>query len=313
MDTRDLPPCISFDIWRAFWAPVVHVVPTRMGAEGFQGRARLRRRGRYVLLDAEASPAGYRRARSAWQRDGLDQWLVALRLSETGSEPAELRLGSLSRGFALRELAGRWCCVFIQPERLPQLAHVFASAQVVSMQSPAARMLGGMLPRIAASADDVPAADTPRLEEALSSMLIACLMGSAMQPASTRQQLEAVRRAQVVALVEEALGDPDLSPAVLVERSGLSRSDIYRCFAPDGGLARVIQSRRLRRAYRELLQGEGRTRINRIAEAVGFCDPSRFARAFRGEFGCTPSEALAQRPRPTKCPVPGLAAALSFD
>lgn len=312
LDTRDLPPSIRFDAWRAFWEPAVHVAASRTGTAGFLGRASLRQLGRYVLIDTEADAAGYRRSRSEGLRDGLDHWLVMLQLSEGRGEAVELRLGALSLGFGLRELHGRWCGVFIPPERLPQLAPVFASGRTVPVLSPAARMLGGMLPRIAASADEIAPADTPLLEAALSSMLTASLMDWDTRPASTRQQLEAARRARVIALVDAALDDADLSPATLVERSGISRSELYRCFAPAGGIARVIQLRRLRHAYRELARADGPATVSRIGEAVGFFDASSFTRAFRREFGCTPSEVMDRRPPLAARPMPGLAAALRF-
>jgi len=320
VDTRGLPPAISFDIWRAFWEPVVHLSAPGAGADGFRGHAELRRLGRHVLLKFQADPADYRRARSEGLRDGLDHWLVALRLSEADDQPEELLLGSLSHGFGLRHFGGHYCGVLIQPEHLPQLAPVFATARAIAsptsrampLRSPAARMLGGMLPRMAASADEISAADAPRLEAALSAMLTACLLGLEIHQASTRQQLEAARRARVVALVDAALGDSELSPAVLVKRSGISRSELYRCFAPIGGIARVIQQRRLRQAYRELVRADAPASVSRIGEAVGLYDPSSFTRAFRREFGCTPSEVLASRALKATQAAPGLAAALSL-
>jgi len=312
VDTRDLPPAIRFDIWRAFWEQVVHVAAPRSGADGFSGHAELRRLGRHVLLKFQADVADYRRARSEGLRDGLDHWLVALRLRETDGVPEELLLGSLSLGFGLRHFGGHCCGVLIQPEHLPQLAPVFATARAMPLNSPAARMLGGMLPRIAGSADEISAADAPRLETALSSMLTACLTGLEMRPASTRQQLEAARRAKVIALVDAALGEAELSPALLVKRSGISRSELYRCFAPIGGIARVIQQRRLRQAYRELVRADAPAWVSRIGEEVGFYDPSSFTRAFRREFGCTPSEVLTRRAPQASRAAPGLAAALSF-
>jgi AraC-like DNA-binding protein len=243
----------------------------------------------------------------------LDHWLLALRLTEADGQPAELLLGALSRGFGLRKLGGHWCGVLIQPESLPQLAPVFATARLAPLNSPAARMLGGMLPRIAASADEISAEDAPRLEAALSSMLTACLMGLETEPASTRQQLEAARRARVIALVDAALGEAELSPAMLVQRSGISRSELYRCFAPIGGIARVIQQRRLRQAYRDLKRADSPASVSRIGEAVGFYDPSSFTRAFRREFGCTPSEVLLRRELLATEGASGLAAALRSD
>lgn len=310
VDTRDLPPAIRFDIWRAFWEPVVHVSTPHADAKGFCGQAELRRLGRHVLLNFHADAADYRRARNEGLRDGLDHWLLALRLTEAHGEAGELLLGALSQGFGLRGLGGHWCGVLIQPESLPQLAPVFATARLLPLNSPALRMLGGMLPRIAASADEISAEDAPRLEAALSSMLTGCLMGLETQPASTRQQLEAARRARVIALVDAALGEAELSPAMLVQRSGISRSELYRCFAPIGGIARVIQQRRLRQAYRDLMRADGPASVSRIGEAVGFYDPSSFTRAFRREFGCTPSEVLTRRQLQATKAAPGLAAAL---
>ncbi len=310
VDTRGLPPAIRFDVWRAFWEPVLHVSAPYSNGSDFCGQAELSQLGRHVLLKFRADAADYRRARSEGLRDGLDHWLLALRLAECDGQPPELLLGALSQGFGLRRLGGHWCGVLIQPESLPQLAPVFASGRALALNSPAARMLGGMLPRIAASADEIGAEDAPRLEAALSSMLTACLMGLETRPASTRQQLETARRARVIALVDVALGEAELSPAMLVQRSGISRSELYRCFAPIGGIARVIQRRRLRQAYRDLMRADGPASVSRIGEAVGFYDPSSFTRAFRREFGCTPSEVLARRQLQAMAAAPGLAAAL---
>ncbi|HEV7267959.1 MAG TPA: AraC family transcriptional regulator [Falsiroseomonas sp.] len=312
VDTRDLPPSIRLDAWRAFWQPAVHVTALPTGGDTFAGHATLRRLGRHVLLDMQATPANYSRPRSQGLRDGLDHWLVVLRMGEDDRPPVAIGLGSLSRGFGLRNLGGRWLGVFIQPDRLPQVAPVFAAPRTVPVLSPAARMLAGMLPRIAASADEFPFGEAPRLEAALSSMLAACLLDDGMQPAPTRLQFEAARRARVIALVDAALGDPELTPATLVRQCGISRSELYRCFAPAGGISRVIQLRRLRRAYAELARADGPSSISRIKEMVGFFDSSSFTRAFRREFGCTPSEVLARRSPLAAHPFPGLAAALSF-
>ena len=43
VDTHGLPSAIRFDVWRAFWEPVLHVAAHMAGAEGFRGRARLLR------------------------------------------------------------------------------------------------------------------------------------------------------------------------------------------------------------------------------------------------------------------------------
>lgn len=310
LDTDDLPAPIRFDAWQAFWHPAIRVAPARGSAGHFHGRVTLRRLGRHVLLEMDADPADYRRARGQGLRDGFDHWFVGLGFGADG-QPGTLLLGSLGRSFGLRRLGGRWLGVLVAPESLPHLTPVFVAPRDVPLTSPPARMLAGMLPRLAASLDEIGAEDAPRLEAALGSMLSACLLGCDLRPVSTRAQLEASRRARVIGIVDGALGDPDLTPAALVRLAGISRSELYRCFAPVGGLARVIQLRRLRRAYAELARTDSPHAIRRVAERVGFVDPSNFTRAFRREFGCTPSEVVARRAALAARPAPGLVAALT--
>ncbi len=310
LDTDDLPAPIRFDAWRAFWHPAVLAALPCGHAGDFHARATLRRLGRHVLVEVESDPVDYRRARTQGLRDGFDHWFVGLGV-DANRQPRTLWLGSLGSGFGLRHVGGGWLGVFVAPERLPQLAAVFAAQRAVPLTSAPARMLAGMLPRMIASLDEITPEEAPRLEAALSSMLSACLLGWDLRPASTRAQLEAARRARVIGLVDKSLGDPDLTPAELVRLAGISRSELYRCFAPAGGLARVIQLRRLRRAYAELARPDGPASVSRIAESVGFFDPSNFTRAFRREFGCTPSEVVARRAPVAMQPAPGLVAALS--
>ena len=72
-------------------------------------------------------------------------------------------------------------------------------------------------------------------------------------------------------------GRPDLNAETLGRRFGVSRSALYRLFAPLGGVSGYIRQRRLARAYADLAAGDGRfARISEVAYRWG----SR-ARAFR--------------------------------
>jgi AraC-like DNA-binding protein len=76
--------------------------------------------------------------------------------------------------------------------------------------------------------------------------------------------------------------------------TGMSRSRLYRCFAPLGGVARAIQAERLRRVHDELARSDGIASIARISQANGFASASTMTRTFRRVYGLTPNDVLAR-------------------
>ena len=98
-------------------------------------------------------------------------------------------------------------------------------------------------------------------------------------------------RIRIRRLIEAELGNPNLTPALIASRLGLSRSTLYRLFAPNGIVA-YIRDRRLMAAMRMLVRDDGvrSLRISQVAYAVGFSDERTFRRAFKRRFGFIPSD-----------------------
>lgn len=89
------------------------------------------------------------------------------------------------------------------------------------------------------------------------------------------------------------LAEP-MTPETLAREFRVSRSQIYRMFAPTGGVARYILERRLRRCLRMLTQQLfNRLSIGAIGFACGLSSESHFSRSFRSRYGLSPSEARA--------------------
>lgn len=91
-------------------------------------------------------------------------------------------------------------------------------------------------------------------------------------------------------VIERAITDPDLSARRLARDAGVSRSVLYRAFAPHGGVARHIQRRRLEHAYHALARGRSRRAVSEVAENYGFISQAHFSRQFRARFGHSPSQ-----------------------
>lgn len=84
----------------------------------------------------------------------------------------------------------------------------------------------------------------------------------------------------------------DLDADKLTARFGISRTNLYALFEPDGGVATYIRHRRLARAMRILAGVEGGPlqRIATVGYACGFETEKGFSRAFRRRYGINPSE-----------------------
>ncbi len=110
-------------------------------------------------------------------------------------------------------------------------------------------------------------------------------------PAGGRATRKRARLAAILAGIDAYLPEPGLSAATLGARLGLSERYVHHLLAGAGlKFTRLVREKRLARA-RLLLEEAGapRRRIVDIAYAVGFGDLSHFNRAFRRQFGLTPS------------------------
>lgn len=90
--------------------------------------------------------------------------------------------------------------------------------------------------------------------------------------------------------IESHLAQP-LTPADLAKTFRISRSQIYRIFAPHDGVANYVWDRRLYRSLKMLAQPQfNAISIGTIAFECGFTSEAHFSRAFKGKFGAKPSQ-----------------------
>lgn len=122
---------------------------------------------------------------------------------------------------------------------------------------------------------------------------IAATMSNVLRPDEFRptdRELQQAMRAHVRA----NLGDLDLGVDALRATFHCSRSSVYRCFEPEGGVGRFIREQRLLRCLAELTSPVAHPpRVGAVATRWGFENPSHFNRLFRAKFGLTPSAARA--------------------
>lgn len=97
-----------------------------------------------------------------------------------------------------------------------------------------------------------------------------------------------------IRLMEDHIADP-LTLAQIARLCGMSARQLQRLFRSDLGRSVVQHYTRIRLCKGEELLRQSRLSVTEIAFAVGFASQSNFARAFRQEYGETPSERRANQ------------------
>ena len=156
--------------------------------------------------------------------------------------------------------------------------------------------------------DDYGPADAARLGTTLIDLLGTALAAHLQRgfplPPQSQQRAQLQR---VHAFVEERLGDPRLSPAMIAAGNYISLRYLYKLFETEqlGGVAAWIRQRRLERCRRDLLDPALADRtVGGIAARWGLNDPASFSRAFRGAYGLPPLEYRRTKAAPSRLVTP---------
>jgi AraC-like DNA-binding protein len=131
----------------------------------------------------------------------------------------------------------------------------------------------------------------PALAEILIELLVLAFRTEDDRHFEERRSPERRLRDRVERLVGMRLSASDLTPDWIARKLGVSRTDLYAACNGSGGVARLIWDRRLAAARAVLLDpAEDRT-IGAIALMFGFASDAHFSRAFKKQYGVTPTAA----------------------
>jgi acetamidase/formamidase/AraC-like DNA-binding protein len=153
------------------------------------------------------------------------------------------------------------------------------------------QVLMGFLYAIAEHMETLDASKMYPLELSLSEMLVASLSedtGSLPLALANRQRSSFQR---IIQAIEAGLTDAEFSLESLAEGEGLSPRAIQKLFRTEQlTFSQYLRRRRLERAAQDLLDPlQADTMVAEIGFRLGFTDPAHFSRAFREQYGTTPS------------------------
>ena len=132
--------------------------------------------------------------------------------------------------------------------------------------------------------------DARGLPQAVAAMVAACMAPSVDRITTAQGQISATLKEKARRCIQRNLRSPHLGANMLCRELGMSRSSLYRLLESEGGVERYIQRHRLAESFAQLSDPSNTQSIVVIADELGMLDPSSFSRAFRRQFGISPTD-----------------------
>jgi AraC-like DNA-binding protein len=300
--TEDMPARQQFDAWRG-WFDGVFEVEVEDPAAGFVATSTIWTFDEFALSRVKAPALTAIRDTALLRSNPVDHWSVTLGGSRTlgmagmgralDVPPSVPFVASLGSPLVSRRPADERLQLYLPRDGFRELAPLLDAALGQPLDTPLGRLLGDYLGLLERSLPDIEPADAPRLTNAVRAMVLACLGPSADSLDAAGTQINFTRREKARRFIEGHLRDPRLDAAMLCREIGMSRTQLYRLFQEDGGIARYVRQRRLLRAYADLADAASSASITLIAASLCFEDASSFSRAFKQEFGLNPRDVRA--------------------
>ncbi len=302
-DSADLPSSIRKDVIREVMSVGYDVGLPEDTAFSLASDAWLL--GGMLINSRTCSPIRFSRTGRRIRRDGLDHYMLmvtragawsaeldGVKLDAPGAEVVVFDMtGPLE---AAAGLASVTTGVTVPRETLDRLVPGGIPHGTV-LRGGAAALLADYIEVLERRLPDLSLAEAPFIERATAEMMAACIAPSAARLDQAREAVGTSLRTQAIRLIDSRLHDPQLTADQVAAALRMSRATLYRLFQDEGGVDRLIWSRRLKRARRLLADPAEHRRISQIAAACGFQSDAHFSRAFRSAFQATPSEVRTAR------------------
>ncbi len=298
--TLDLPREEQFAAWRRSYAPIVDLIGPDNFAVGFAGKQVIWDLGSLVLSRVRTDGLGFASLAGHVRRDPIDHWLISLMLKGSSKtvapsrtfdgEPGSVQIHPLGRVFEGHLTDSEMLQLFVPRDFCRGMAHVLDAAEFSKLGSGMARLFADYITSLPRSLPSLDAGDLPGLETATRAMILACVAPSPEHLDEAGDLITNVLLERARRFVHANIFASDLCAASVQRELGISRSRLYRLFEPYGGVVHYIQHRRLLDAHAALADPNDRRRILDIAEERGFTDGAEFSRAFKREFGYSPSD-----------------------
>jgi AraC-like DNA-binding protein len=294
-DTRGLPREHQFEAWRAYNSSVIDVSLSRDKRDAFAFEQQVWDLGSLVFTTSSMPGPLVPRHWQHLRKDPLDHWCIVLpesRSYTTGQAAGspQVHFRSLGRPFEGSAADSSVSTIFVPRDLLrPIAASLDAHPGTVSSNG-LGSLFADFLVSVERRLPSMTAQEVPRLVEAITAMISACIAPTSDRIAEASEPLASTMMERARQQIQQDLSSPTLNPQTLSRQLGISRSTLYSLFEPLHGVANYIQRQRLLAASKLLSDPDCRLSIQDVAQKFCFSDLSSFSRAFRRAIGSSPSD-----------------------
>ena len=286
--------------WRDWFHPIFDIAPGQPELGIFSAQNKVWDMGGILLSGASAPATRVTRGKLNISRAPADHWVISYnRRGDTAiaTDKTTLHasagvpfLWSLGEKSSSERSSVDRLQLLIPRDMFREMAPTLDASRGSVLDTPLGRMLGDYMLFLEKRLDSIAGEDLPRLKDAVGGMIAACVAPSADRIAVAADEIDYGRRERVCRVIHAQLGSPALTPTSISKLVGISRTQLYRLFEQSGGVLSYIRRQRLLKSYALLCDPDSRQSILTIAETLCFEDASSFSRAFKKEFGHTPSD-----------------------
>lgn len=295
--TKELPARDQFEAWRSLLSDTIDLLPTPAASESFVAECSSWTFGNIILTRTlyANTPARHWRHRP---RSFLDHWcVVSARSYPRGSDGCleasrqDISFRSLALPFEGQAEDTEVLTLFLPRDFCRDERDDFELAHTLDINPQLGALLAGYMENLARQLPHIPPAHAQDLAAATRALVAACIAPRIERSEAAEASLVSLLIDRARLVVRQNMASPEFGPEQLARLMAMSRSKLYRLFESTGGVAHFINRERLREANRRLGSHRDVPSIHVIGNEVGFVDHSTFSRAFRREFGHSPSEA----------------------
>lgn len=302
--TANIAPCDQADAWHRWFWPVFDIRPKDSPDDRyFPARNEVWNLGGLIVSRIIAPAATAVRTRANLGQAPIDHWVLGCCrkgmttiqtdraiVKAATNKPYLWSLGEAS--YSTRTQVDR-VQILLPRDRFPEIRSQIDALCGSILDGPSAAVLGEYLSALSRWLASVPPEAIPRIAASVHNMISACLVPNADNVERAEADMNGFHFDRVRRAVLMHLRSPSLGPGVLCKLVGISRSSLYRLFMYEGGIMCYIQRQRLLQAHAVLSDPLNRQTILAVSEDLCFSDASSFSRAFRREFGLSPSDVRA--------------------
>jgi AraC-like DNA-binding protein len=304
-DTSGVPIDHQYESWRKSFSSMLEFGECRDASRGFEGKQTVWDLGSLAFSRIRTSALEFASIPGHTRREALDHWTLTVPLNGSISTvgPAGsfqggagiVQVHALGRGFEGNVTDSEMLVLFVPRDFDPEVAYVLSASEFSVVDTTMGRLLSDYFIGLAKRLPAVDLENLPELVGATRAMIRACLLPSQGNIEEARAPIARVLLEKARRIMQSRLFDPSFNANVLRRDLAISRTGLYRMFEPFGGVMHYLQHQRLLDAHAALADPNDKRRIVEIAEQRCFSDGAEFSRAFKREFGYTPSEVRAGR------------------